>query len=136
MLLGDILGAEADLGLAPGFFQKGGQNLVVSSNVTTFTGNIVAALPRHVSGYSLRPYLVGGFGMMHASSTHVGDVLPLTTTMPALDVGGGVTGFLTRRVGVSWDVRHFQNLGGDQMGFFGPEHLSFWRANMALVIRP
>ncbi len=55
--------------------------------------------------------------------------------LPAIDLGGGVTGFLSDRIGVSWDVRHFRSVGGKTRGLsFGREQLSFWRANMALVI--
>jgi hypothetical protein len=52
-------------------------------------------------------------------------------------MGVGVTGFLTDRFGVSWDVRYFRSVGGGQSGAatLGPEQLSFWRANMALAIR-
>ena len=64
------------------------------------------------------------------------DVLPVSSTLPAVDVGGGVTGFLTDRIGVSWDVRHFRSVGGEARDLsIGREQLSFWRANMALVFR-
>jgi hypothetical protein len=46
----------------------------------------------------------------------------------------GVTGFLSDRFGVSWDVRRFRSVGGQDPGSDGPR-LSFWRANMALAIR-
>ena len=41
-----ILGVEADFATTPGFFQNSsGTGLVVSSRVTTLTGNVLAALP-------------------------------------------------------------------------------------------
>ena len=137
VLLGEFLGVEADFGHTPGFFERGTQNLVVGSRVTTLTGNVVLALPKRLAQYSLRPYVVGGAGIMHARSADVFDVLTVSRTLAALDVGGGVTGFFTNRVGVSWDVRYFRSLGaGDNNGLsFGNEHLSFWRAMMAGVIR-
>ncbi len=54
-----------------------------------------------------------------------------------MDIGGGVTGFLSKRIGLGWDVRYFRSLGtGEERGqSFGPEQLSFWRANMAVAIR-
>jgi hypothetical protein len=56
--------------------------------------------------------------------------------MAAIDVGGGVTGFVSERIGVTWDLRHFGSVGGKLEGVsIGTEQLSFWRANMALVIR-
>jgi hypothetical protein len=58
--------------------------------------------------------------------------------VPVFDVGVGVVGFLTNRVGVSWDVRRFQSIGSDT-GTVGvsldDEQLSFWRATMALAVR-
>jgi hypothetical protein len=136
VLLGEVIGVEADLGYAPGFFQSGGQHLVTRSSAMTLTGNVVVALPRHLAGFGLRPYFVGGAGLMRARINDPIDVLSVSRTLPAIDLGGGVTGFLSERIGVSWDVRHFRSVGGkarDQS--IGREQLSFWRANMALVFR-
>jgi hypothetical protein len=73
---------------------------------------------------------------MQARISDPSKVLGVLSTLPALDLGGGVTGFLTDRIGVSWDVRHFSSFGGKTRGLsFGREQLSFWRANMALVFR-
>jgi hypothetical protein len=137
VLLGDVVGIEADLGHTPGFFQRASQNLILGSRVTTLTGNVVVALPRRWAQYSLRPYVVGGAGIMYARSEDLVGALPLSRTLAALDVGGGVTGFFTNRIGVSWDVRYFRSLGGgDDNGLsFGAEKLSFWRAIMAVAIR-
>jgi hypothetical protein len=98
---------------------------------------MVLALPRRLAQYSLRPYVVGGAGIMYARSEDVVDVLTVSRTLAALDVGGGVTGFFTNRIGVSWDVRYFRSLGaGENTGLsFGNEHLSLWRAMMAGVVR-
>ena len=62
VLLGETLGVEADLGYGPGFFQSGPQHLVVRSSVTTVTGNIVVAVPRRLTVYTLRPYVRRGRG--------------------------------------------------------------------------
>ena len=137
MLLGDVFGVEADFGHAPGFFQRGDQHLVLDSSATTLTGNIVVALPRRLAEYTLRPYFVGGAGVM---AVHIDDALGnpfISRSLQAMDLGGGVTGFLTHRVGVSWDVRYFRSIDRTfESGLsFGSEQLSFWRANMAVVIR-
>jgi hypothetical protein len=139
MWLGDVIGIDADFGYAQGFFQAGDLGLVAGSSATTLTGNIVVALPRRMTQYTLRPYFVGGAGLMHATIDEAfgGVGLDVSSTLPAMDVGGGVTGFLSNRIGLSWDVRYFWSVGkGDQVGLsFGPEQLSFWRANMAIAIR-
>lgn len=136
VLLGELIGIDADVGYAPGFFQSGGQHLVTRSSATTLTGNVVIALPRRLTEFTLRPYFVGGAGFMVARINDTSKVLGVTSTLPAVDLGGGVTGFLTDRIGVSWDVRHFRSYGGKARGLsIGREQLSFWRANMALVFR-
>lgn len=137
LLIGDVFGVEADFGQAPGFFERGGQHLVLDSSATTLTGNIVVALPRRLAEYTLRPYFVGGAGAMFV---HIDDALGILNTsrsLKAMDLGGGVTGFLTPRIGVSWDVRYFRSIDKTfESGLsFGSEQLSFWRANMAVAIR-
>jgi len=137
LLIGETVGIETDLGVTPGFFSAGGRR-VVGSNVTTVTGNLVLAVPQHLTQYTLRPYFVGGGGLMHARSELFLDPLPVASTLPAMDLGGGVTGFLSRRFGVNWDVRYFRSLGAgepDKGLSIGPERLSFWRATMALAIK-
>lgn len=136
LLIGELIGIDADLGYSPGFFQSGGQHLVTRSSATTLTGNIVIALPRRLTEFTLRPYFVGGGGLMRARINDSSKVLSVSSTLPAIDLGGGVTGFLSDWIGVSWDVRHFRSIGGRSRGrSFGDEQLSFWRANMAVVFR-
>jgi hypothetical protein len=135
--LGNIVGVEADLAHGPGFFQEDNDEFVLGSSVTTLTGSVVLTLPREMTRYTLRPYVVGGAGLMRVRIDHFFDTFNLTDTFPAMNVGGGATGFLSDRVGLSWDVRYFQTLGGSEdRGFsIGKERLSFWRAMMAVAIR-
>jgi len=141
VFLGEVFGTEVDVADAPGFFQSGDQHLVVGSRVTTITGNVVVAAPRRWTEYSLRPYVVGGAGLMRVRTTTSFNVFDVSSTIPAIDVGVGVVGFLTNRVGVCWDVRRFQSVGsnignvGLSISESGEEHLSFWRATMAVAIR-
>ena len=138
VLLGEVIGIEGDVGHTPSFFHYGDQHLVLQSSVTTLTGNMIIALPRHLTEYTLRPYFVGGAGLLLARSDDVLGALHVASNLPAVDIGGGVTGFLTDRIGLSWDVRHFHSIHGkgEERGLsFGVERLSFWRANMALAIR-
>jgi hypothetical protein len=133
--LGNVFGVDADFGTAPGYFEAG-QDLVLNSRVRTLTGNVVVAVPKTMAGYALRPYFVGGMGLMHVAAVPRQGILPLSRTLPAWDIGGGVTGFLNERVGLSWELRHFHSFGGDTQGdSFEPEQLSFWRANMAVTFR-
>ena len=93
VLLGEVFGLDADFGYGPGFFESEESHLVVSSSVTTLTGSLVVALPRRLAEAGLRPYFVVGGGLMHVRITHVFDVLQVANTLPAVNVGGGVTGF-------------------------------------------
>jgi len=138
LYLGDVFGAEADIGHTPGFFEAGNLRLVRDSSVTTTTGNIVIAVPRHLTQYTLRPYLVGGAGVIRARIQDELGVLQNPNDLPAIDIGGGVTGFLTNRIGIGWEGRYFHSIRGKTVGTgqsFGAEELSFWRANMSLALR-
>ena len=143
--IGEIFGLEADFGRAPGFFQTddpvadaGVRVDVQTSAVTTLTGNVVIALPRRMAGYGLRPYFSGGAGLIHIDTVGQFQILDLHRTLPALSLGGGVTGFLTNRVGLNWDVRRINTLRGEGEtvgNSIGREQLSFWRATMAVAVR-
>jgi hypothetical protein len=140
MLLGEVFGVEGDFGHTPGFFQDPNDpnGLVTDSGVTTTTGNIVIALPRHLSQYTLRPYVVGGAGAMHISiDAFQNPALSVSSTLKTMDLGAGVTGFLTKHLGVTWDVRYFRTIDRTiEAGTSnGSERLSFWRASMAVAIR-
>jgi hypothetical protein len=143
--LGEIFGLEADFGRAPGFFQTDerlatttSEPVVLTSAVTTLTGNVVIALPARLAGFGLRPYFSGGAGLMHIDWVGQLQIFDLHRTLPTLSLGGGVTGFLTNRVGLNWDVRRLNTLRGEgeTLGSsLGREQLSFWRATMAVALR-
>ena len=137
LLLGEIFGVEADFSHTPGFFQASDAAKVMDSGVFTLMGNFVVAMPRHLTQYTLRPYVVGGAGLMHVEYDTTRNVIQVSERLQAMDLGAGVTGFLTRRIGVSWDVRYFRSINSTiQSGVsIDSEHLSFWRASMAVAIR-
>ena len=88
--------------------------------------------------YTLRPYFVAGAGIMRARIDGQLGALRVDSVLHAMDIGGGVTGFLTKRVGLSWEIRRFGTFGGKNRASgasFGDEELSFWRANMSVAIR-
>ena len=139
--LGEVFGIEGDFGRAPGFFQTDAAPedvRLVSSGVTTLTGNVVVALPRRLAGYGLRPYFSGGAGLMHVDIVGRFQIVDLHRTLPALSLGGGVTGFLSNNVGLNWDIRRLNTLRGEGETLgnsLGREQLSFWRATMAVALR-
>ena len=137
VLLGEVVGLDIDFSHAPGLFESGDRQLVAHSSVTTLTGSVVVALPRHLNEYGLRPYFVGGAGLMRVRIEQRLNVLDVADTLPAMQLGGGATGFLTDRIGLSWELRHFRTIRRISVGrglSFGPERISFWRGTMALAI--
>jgi len=141
-LLGDIVGLEVDFSRRSGFFPASkaqGAGIVQGSSVTTLTGNAILTLPSHMVEYTLRPYIVGGAGLMAVRINQSVDIFDVSQNMKATDFGGGVTGFLTKRIGLNWDLRHFRSFnGGPELSLLrstGSPKLSFWRAQMALAIR-
>jgi hypothetical protein len=134
MLLGEIFGVEGEFGYSPGFF--GQEDLVLSSSITTVTGNFVVALPQKWTQYTLRPYVLAGGGAIRLFNDDVQAVFQLKDWQPAWDAGAGVTGFLTDKVGVSWELRYFRNISNERSGIsFGTQKLSFWQLTMAAAIR-
>lgn len=133
-----IVGVEADVGHTPHFFERSSRDaLVLDSTVTTVTGSILVAVPLSVTRESLRPYLVGGVGLMHASSNDAAGIFSFDSNLSAMNLGGGVIGFLTPFTGLRFDVRQFRNLAPDRSATTtsGSTRLSFWRASAGVVIR-
>ena len=135
--VGEIIGVEGDFGYHPGFFETDESLLVLKSRMTTLTGNVTVSLPRRMTQYTLRPYFVGGLGLVRASrATTSLSLLQYERTLAAFDVGGGAVGFISDTFGLNWDVRYFRTFNGRNEGLsLGPEQLSFWRASMALAFR-
>jgi hypothetical protein len=138
-LLGSgILGIEADVGHTPKFFEGDDPlGLVLSSRVTTISGNVLLAAPLALTRESLRPYLVGGLGLLQARSVNAASLFPLEEDRLALTVGGGAIGFVSERTGLRFDVRHIKAISGPDGPFprDGVSRLSFWRATAGLTIR-
>jgi len=133
-----ILGLEADVSHTPGFFEGDDPlGLVLTSRVTTVNGNVIVAAPLALTRESLRPYLVGGLGLMQARSKHAAGLFPVEQDLLGLSVGAGAIGFVTERTGLRFDVRHIKAISGTDGPFARPgvSRLSFWRATAGLTIR-
>ena len=135
---GGILGVEGDVGHTPGFFEGNDPlGLVLSSRVTTFSGNLLVAAPLALTRESLRPYLVAGFGLMQARSKNAADLFPVDRNLLSGTLGAGAIGLLSERTGVRFDIRHMRSVGGATNPFDRPgvARLSFWRASAGVVFR-
>ena len=73
-----MLGVEGSSHWTPGLFQDDDvsfevpQELVHSSRSIVAMGNVVLTLPRRWTEYGLRPFVSGGFGVMHVVNEDVG----------------------------------------------------------------
>jgi hypothetical protein len=132
------IGVELDVVYAPSFF--GGAESHAANSVTTVMGNVIFAgggSGRYGFGRrrpsSVRPYVSGGFGVMHEVVTTAA-ALRVANDDFGMNLGAGVMTFSRRSVGVRGDVRYFRNLVNSDAGAnieFGAFH--FWRASIGLL---
>jgi hypothetical protein len=135
-----LLGVEADFSYAPRFFERDNPlGIVLESSASTLSGSVILAVPLSVTDYSLRPYLVGGLGLMHSGITYISSSGPdaVDDNSLGLNVGAGAIGFLTPRTGLRFELRHFRTFERENSatsGILAPR-LSFWRDTVGVVIR-
>lgn len=138
-LLSDgIFGIEADFGHTPGFFEGDDPfGLVLSSRVTTLTGSIILAVPLSITRESLRPYVVGGIGLLQARSKHAAGLFPVDKDLLGVTIGAGAIGMVTPRTGLRFDVRYIKAASGADGPLARPglSRLSFWRGTAGVVLR-
>ena len=134
-----VFGIEGDFSFIPGFFERDTEaELVSDSQVVTLTGNVVIATPLSWTRQSLRPYFSGGGGLIRTRIRDLADIFTSNRNLVGIDLGGGLIGFISERVGVRWDLRYFRSVsdsGDTEDVAYGSASLSFWRANMALVLK-
>jgi hypothetical protein len=132
-----LFGVETELGYSPRFFERSNGSLIARSNVLTLMGNVIITAPRSLTGYSLRPFVSGGGGLIHVGIQDVADILSVSENLFGVNVGGGAVGVLTPRTSVRFDLRFFKSVtNGDAENVVvaGPG-ISFWRASVGLAIR-
>jgi hypothetical protein len=131
-----ILGVEGEFAYAPRFFEDDNPSSdIVGSNLFTLTGNVIVAVPLSVSEYSLRPYAIGGVGLIHSGISYVLQA-PIDDNSMGFNVGGGAIGFLTRRTGVRFELRHFRTFAREPSDFGDvAPRVGFWRFTVGVVIR-
>ena len=131
-----VLGVEGEFAMVPGFFENSSEaGLITNSRVTTLTGSVLAALPLSVSRESLRPYVAGGLGLIHATAD---DLIGLNESGDwlGMQVGAGAIGLISERAGVRFDLRHFRALSRDTtLRGERASKLSFWRVTVGVTLR-
>lgn len=137
LLTHGIFGVEAELAFTPGYFERGNQNLWAHSYVADLAGSLVLTLPPGVTREGLRPYAVGGMGVVHAQARDVLEVIRVRRFVPALNLGAGAIGLLTNAVGVRFDLRYLRSIARDDaLALSAGKRISYWRATVGLALIP
>ena len=145
------IGVEGLFVYVPGFFTGGnwlppvtpGQGPGVnSSHVYALMGNVVLIAPKSWNEYGLRPYLSGGLGLLNATQVDQGGVFTFRQNIPAYNLGGGATGFLTDHTGLRFDLRYVANLHNqddplalDPVTGLNVRKLHYWNLSIGVVFR-
>lgn len=138
-----IFGVEGIVMSTPGFF-KGDEpfrGTVETSRSIALMGNVVVTTPRLWTEYSLRPFVSGGFGLLHVRSENPSQQLlePVRADLLGFNVGGGAIGFLSNRTGVRFEMRYHRAVGRpetpEMTTHATPARLGYMTASIGLVIR-
>jgi len=136
------LGFEIDFGYSPNFFEGAtgtGFDLANDSNVTTLTANAIIGIPiGGQSGAGIRPYVVGGVGLIRSNLGDAGDFFDVQSKNDfGFDVGGGVMGFFNSNVGIRGDIRYFRTFSGsdENVTGLGLSDFNFWRGSVGVSLK-
>jgi opacity protein-like surface antigen len=124
-----ILGFEEDIGYAPSFFGSSSGN---DNAVLTVMSNLMVLIPAG----PIQPYALIGLGLIRPHIQFNSSSLTLDKNALGYDIGGGVTIFPARHVGLRGDIRHLHTLQDVTLGgVFGSAKLDFLRATAGLALR-
>ncbi len=135
VLGGGMFGAESVFVYTPGMFSADG-GVVEGSRSLAWMGNVVLTAPRRWTEYGLRPFVSGGLGLLRTTVDEA--VLPVTSNLLGFNVGGGAIGFLSRRIGLRFDLRYYSNVHRTQdtsQPAVDRLHLRYFTASVGIVFR-
>ena len=138
LLSPSFFGAEVITTFTPGFFQGEDQDLIASGRAISLMANVVLTAPRRWTEYSLRPFVSGGFGLMHVKKVEKPEGLfPVNLNLGGFNIGGGAVGFLSNRTGLRFDIRYHSTLRETDQGpiAFGPVRLRYLTVSLGIVFR-
>jgi Outer membrane protein beta-barrel domain len=122
-----IFGAEFDFSWTPNFVDA----TPISAAVTeaNLAGNLIVGIPiGGTHGASVRPYVVGGGGLLRATAKQSDFLDRLTSNDFAWDFGGGVMGTFNGHIGLRADLRYFRTNNGSNA-------YKFWRGTGGLALK-
>jgi hypothetical protein len=135
-----ILGVEGEFAYAPRFFETDNRaGVVTGSHVTTLMGNVLVTLPLSVTRESLRPYVIGGAGLLQSGSAAALDFVDefdlQERNVMGVNMGGGAIMFASPDVGVRFDLRYTRTLlrGTNPLTGEVGTRLRFWRATVGVA---
>jgi opacity protein-like surface antigen len=108
--MGPVAGLELDLGDGLTFLERRSDLAIETANVFTLMGNGVVQFP--AASRRIRPYAVGGIGVIHMKIT-TPDAVLVEDENVGFNVGGGLTALWNDRVGLRGDFRYFRAIRND-----------------------
>jgi opacity protein-like surface antigen len=139
-----VIGGEVDFGYNPSFF--GTQNDFGNNSVLNFMGNLIVGVPvGGTSGKGIRPYVLGGVGLIRTQLDGVNNANlfrpAASDNMFGWDAGAGVMGFFNDHIGLRGEIRYLRgthdmnvSTGINSIDFNGNK-LHFWRPSIGVVFR-
>jgi opacity protein-like surface antigen len=136
----NVIGFELDFGYTPEFFEPDNDaiDFIDDSNVTSLMSNLVIGAPIGGSGGQVRPYVVGGLGLLRTSVTSADQFFDIANNHFGFDVGGGLYIFFNDHVGIRGDARYFRSLQDpeeDDEFDIAAGNFDFWRATGGITFR-
>jgi len=139
------VGFEVDFGYSPNFFERttisnNDFDFTNDSNVVTLTGNVIVGTPIGGHGGSIRPYAVGGVGLIRTKVADVGGVFGDVSSKNdfGFDLGAGVMGFFAQNIGLRGDFRYFRSFQGSDPNTVTGLALSnfhYWRGSAGVTFK-
>jgi opacity protein-like surface antigen len=133
-----VFGAEVDFNYTPEFIQ----DTVATPDVrqASLMGNLIVGIPIGDAnqGGQLRPYVLGGVGLMRTSADASQLFDRFSSNDFAVNFGGGVMAFFSEHVGLRADVRYYRALTDDEPGSgvdFDLSDFDFWKWDVGASFR-
>lgn len=138
-----IAGFEFDVGYSPNFFATDTASnntfrFTNSSNAVTVMGNLILGAPVGGHGGSIRPYAVGGVGLIRTNVQDFDQTFSVNTKNDfGFDVGAGLMGFFTDVIGIRGDVRYFRAFTGSNSNVttLGVSNFRYWRGSVGVSLK-
>jgi hypothetical protein len=135
LFMGNVAGLELDFGYTPDFFNDSADfDFISGSNVTSLSANLLIGL----GAGPVRPYVTGGVGLLRSSISSADDFFDdVSENDLGVNVGAGLIGMFSPRVGLRGDVRYFRGLQNIDAGELAVslDDFDFFRAYVGVAFR-